>query len=78
MTMKTRQPQHYIKATAMPNQPNHDAQVTSAAVPRPVDAFFARVIRNVRRTEARVRREEHLAGIPHRFAAHMPTRGNAA
>jgi len=68
LTTFRRQPQPYIKATAMPNPPNHDAQVTSAAVPRPVDAFFARVIRNVRRTEARVRREERLTDIPHRFS----------
>ena len=34
----------------------------------PVNALFAQVIRNLRRHEARVRREERLTGIPHRFS----------
>jgi hypothetical protein len=34
----------------------------------PADPFFAQVIRNVRRTEIQVRREERLTGIPHRFS----------
>ncbi|MGO9109781.1 MAG: hypothetical protein ACLP9L_11155 [Thermoguttaceae bacterium] len=45
--------------------PDHPAELPA---PLPVDAFLARVIRNVRRTEARVRREERLTGIPHRFS----------
>jgi len=52
----------------MPNSLNHDAQVTSAAMPRPAHVFMAEVIRNVRRTEPRVRREERLTGIPQRFS----------
>lgn len=47
--------------------PNPDT-VTVVQARIPVDLFFARVIADVRRTEARVRREERLTGIPHRFS----------
>lgn len=33
-----------------------------------VDLFFDRVVRSVRRKEARVRREDRLTGVPHRFS----------
>ncbi len=32
------------------------------------DPFFAAAVRIVRRTEVRVRRDERLTGIPHRFS----------
>jgi hypothetical protein len=38
------------------------------------DPFFAAAVRSVRRTEVRVRREERLTGIPHRFS-HSKRRG---
>ena len=36
-----------------------------------VDAFFARVVRSVRRKLARVRPEDRLTGIPHRFSYYL-------
>jgi len=48
--------------------PDHLPDRPNIAAALPVDPFLARVIRNVRRTEARVRREERLTGIPHRFS----------
>ena len=44
---------------------------TPTALPNqalPVDLFMDRVMQAVRRHEARVRREERLTGIPHRFS----------
>jgi hypothetical protein len=51
----------------MPDASPLDHETACPAIPS-VDAFFARVVHGVHWKLARVRREERLTGVPHRFS----------